>query len=406
MSTDLRTRMDLAVGPIEPRPVDTEALWQRGRRQRRTKQATPVIAVLAIVGLGLGAVVVAADSPRDTRPVAPIEDGRNVGATGWTPVAAGDVVTAEDVIVAAEDDIEVATVLLGHPQATFAGFDVREDGAILTVFHDRDRGGLMIRYPQDEGWTRLGMPAAFLEDAAGWAIHTLPWGPDGRIYVTGMAPNADARGAGLTQVAVLEEDGTVVGVRENDGGQTRAFLFADGYAWQEQQSEPGVERWQPVAEIDGPVLQMPDQRAGEWKDAVAPDGMALTYAWEGDAPARFEATIDDRMVSWSAAGQDGIGVWDHAPAGHRIGVSVPVRPASGPLAWLSNETEPDGAVVHTIDRDGAIAAVHLSAAAIAVHDPWGLVNGADAIVGRDGRLYWVTHTPDGPMLFRYRHPLP
>ncbi|MBW3618688.1 MAG: hypothetical protein KY461_00450 [Actinobacteria bacterium] len=404
MSTDLRTRMDLAVGPIEPRPVDTGALWQRGRRQRRAKQATPVIAVLAIVGLGLGAVVVAADSPRDTGPVAPIEDGRDAGVTGWTPVPEGGVVTAEDVTVAAEDDVEVVAVLPGHPQATFAGFDVREDGAVLTVFHDRDRGGLMVRYPQDQGWTRLGMPAAFLEDDAGWAIHTLQWGPDGRIYVTGMAPNADARGAGLTQVAVLEDDGTVVGVRENDGGQTRAFLFAEGHAWQQQRSDPGVERWQPVAEIDGAVLQMPDQRDGEWEDAVAPDGMSLTYTWDGEAPARFEGRIGDRDVRWATTGGQGIGVWDHAPAGHRIGVTVPVRPAGGPLAWLSDETEPDGVVVHVLGRDGGIAAVHLPGDAL--HDPWGLVNGAEAVVARDGRLHWVTLTPDGPMLMRYRHPLP
>lgn len=403
MSTDLRTRLTDAVDPVVPRPLDTEALWRRGRRQRRARQAAPVLAVLAVVGLGLGALVAVADAPRDRVPIAPIEDLRDADVPGWTRVPDGAVIAAEDVVAAGEDDVEVATRLLGHPQATFAGFDVREDGAVMTLLHG-PAGGILVRYPEDEDWTRIGMPVPFLEDAAGYAVHTLQWGPDGRIYVTGMAPLADARGAGLTQVAVLEGDGTVVGVRENDGGQTRAFLFAEGHAWQKQQSDPGQERWQPVAEIGGPVLRMPDQRAGEWDDTVAPDGMTLTYAADGRGRSRFEAAVGDRRISWGTTGDEGIGVWHHAPAGRRIGVTVPVRPASGPLSWLRDETEPDGVLVHAVSGDGDVVAVHLPEAA--VDDPYGLVNGADATVGRDGRLYWVTHTVDGPVLLRYRYPLP
>lgn len=404
MSTDLRTRLDRAVGPLEPRPVDTGELWQRGRRQRRAKRATPVLAVLAIVGLGLGAVVAVSHTPRDTGPVAPIEDGRVAGLVGWTRVAPGAVVTADDVVVADEGDIEVTSAVLGHPMTTFGGFDVREDGAVVSVFHERETGGIAVRYPEDASWTVLGMPAPFLSDDAGFALHSLQWGPDGRIYVTGMAPTASGRGVGLTQVAVLEEDGTVVGVRENDDGQTNGLLFVDGYAWQRQGSRPGEERWQPVAEVGGRVLQMPEQRAGEWDDTVAPDGLTLGFTVDGAGAARLRGLAGGAEVEWTAGDDGGIGVWDHATAGRRVAASVPMRPARGVLSWLTDDTEPDGVVLQVLGADGGIAAVHLPAGVI--DEPWGMVNGADAIVGRDGRVHWVTHSPGGPVIRSYRHPLP
>lgn len=404
MSTDLQTRLDRAVGELEPRPVDTDAIWARGRRQRRTKQATPVLAVLAVVGLGLGAVVAVSSWPSDTPPVAPIDDGREPENRGWTHIAPGAVVTAEDVVTATEDDVVLTTALLGHPATPFAGFDVREDGAVVTVFHDLEEGGIAIRPAGDQWWTVLGMPVPFLTHPGGYALHSLQWGPDGRIYVTGMAPSATSPDVGLTQVAVLEEDGTVVGVRENDAGQTLPLLFADGFAWQRQVSDPGRERWQPVAEVGGRLLPMPEQRAGEVISEVAPDGMVLTYTFEGEGPIRFHGATGDTEVAWAVAGDTGVGVWDHTPDGRRLGATVPERPAGGMLSWLTDETEPDGAVLHVLSADGSIAAVHLPRQV--VEEPWGLVNGSGAIVGRDGYLHWVTHTPEGPVILRYRHPIP
>lgn len=406
MPTDLRSRFEDAVGTPEPAPVDTDALWVRGRRQRRAQQATPVLAVLAVLGLGLGAVVAVSNAPRDAGPVAPpIEDGRDPDPTGWTRVEPGEVVVATEVTVATEEDVDVTTHLLGHPQTQFGGFDVREDGAVVTVFHDRERGGIMVRHPQDEGWTRIGMPVAFLEDDAGYALHTVQWGPDGRIYLTGMAPDATNRNVGLTQVAVVEEDGTVVGVRENDAGQTAPFLFTEGYAWQRQISEGREERWQPVAEIGGRVLQMPDQRAGEHRGDVAPDGMALEYTFENEnEPVVFDGIAGDARVRWGAEFGIGAGLWDHPVAGVRVGATVPARPAGGVLSWLTDEVDQDGALLSILRADGDIVAVHLPADVAG--EAWGLVSGSDAVIGGDGRLHWVTHTPDGPVIRSYRHPLP
>lgn len=403
MSTDLRARLTEAVGDVAPQPVDTTELWRRGRRQRRVRQVAPLVAVLTIVGLGVGALVTVVELP-DPDPLAPIGDGRDAGPQGWTEVPAGAIVDVDGLTAAAPEDVEVVTTLLGHPAIAMSGFDVREDGAVVTILHDQQRGGVVVRYPQDPSWTRIGMPAPFLWDDAGYAVNSVQWGPDGRIYLTGMAPDADSRSVGLTQVAVIEEDGTVVGVRENDAGQTDGFLFVDGYAWQRQQSDPGQERWQPVAEIGGKVLQMPDQRAGEWDAEVAPDGMVLTYdPSDRDQVWTFRAVIDDDTVAWGGGGA-GIGVWSHAPAGTRIGATMPTRPGSGALDWLTDATEPDGVVVHALSRTGELHAVHLPPEV--TEDPWNLLNGVDAVIGRDGRLAWVTHTPEGPVLVRYRHPLP
>jgi hypothetical protein len=400
--TDLKQRLDRAVGAVEPRPVDTDIIWRRGRRQRRVRQATPILAVLVLVALGAGVIASLPPATRtETGPLDGIEDGRNT-VEGWTVVEPGGVVTTDTLVVASRDDVDVVTVLLGHPNAPYA-LDVRADGAVVTVLHDLDRGGIVVRHPGDPGWVRLGMPVPFLEDEAGYAVHTVQWGPDGRIYLTGTAPAAATRGRGLTQVAVLEEDGTVVGVRENDDGQTNGFLFTDGYAWQRQVADPDTERWQPVVELGGRVLPMPEQRAGDREDVVAPDGMSLTYELEHEGP-RFVARAGGEVRTWRSPDQTGVGVWPQASVGLRLGATVATRPAGGPLGWLNGGEEPDGVVVHAVRRDGRIAAVHLPAEL--VEEPWSLVNGTQATVSPDGRLHWWSHTPDGPKLFRYRHPVP
>lgn len=403
MSTDLRSRLERAVGDVEPRRVDTDAIWSRGRRQRRIRRATPVVAVLLIVGLGVATVASVAGRAPDRQPLDSIEDGRNPSA-GWTVVEPGTDVTTDRVLTAAADDVEVVARLLGHPNAPFA-ISVRDDGAIVTVLQDIQGGGIVVKHPGDDGWTRLGMPVPFLTDDAGFAITTIQWGPDGRIYVTGTAPAAARRGMGLTQVVVLEEDGVVVGVRENDDGQTNGFLFTDGYAWQAQTSDPDRQRWQPVVELGGRVLPMPEQRAGDRQGLVAPDGMSLTYDHRGAGGPTFEArTSDGRSFAWRSSDGTGVGVWSLTPPDLRIGATLPTRPGSGPLAWLSDTQEPDGVVLHAVRSDGRIAAVHLPPEVI--EQPGMLVNGADATIGGDDRVHWVTHTPDGPMLLRYRHPIP
>lgn len=403
MPADLRTRLDRAVGDVAPRPVDTDAVWRRGRRQRLVRRTTPVVAVLLVVALGLGAMATLAGGDDDRQPLDGIDDGRT-STTGWTVVAPGADVTTADVVEAGTEDIEVVAALLGHPNAPFA-LDVRADGAIVTVLQDPQRGGIVVKHPQDDGWIRLGLPVPFLQDDAGVAVHTVQWGPDGRIYLTGMSPDAGARGQGLTQVVVLEEDGTVVGARENDDGQTGGFLFADGFAWQQQTSPPDRQRWQPVVELGGRVLPMPDQRAGDREDAVAPDGMALRYVPLDGGGARFEATVaGDRTIAWRAPEDPGMGLWHRTPTGLRIGASLPTRPGGGPLGWLSDTAEPDGVVLHAVRIDGRVVAVHLPAEVLP--EPGMLVNGADATLGGDDRVHWVSHTPDGPVLFRYRHPVP
>lgn len=403
MSDDLSALLDRAVGDVDPRPVDTDAVWRRGRRERLVRRATPVVAVLLVVALGLGAMVALAGGVDDRQPLDGIDD-RRTSTTGWTVVEPGSDVTTEDVVAATEEDIEVVTPLLGHPNAPF-GTDVRADGTVVTLLQDPHRGGIVVKHPQDDGWTRIGMPVPFLHDDAGFAVHTVQWGPDGRIYLTGMAPDAAGRGLGLTQVVVLEEDGVVVGARENDDGQTGGFLFADGFAWQQQTSAPGRERWQPVVEIGGRVLPMPDQRAGDREDTVAPDGVALGYVHLDGGGARFEARVaGDRTIAWRSPEDPGVGIWQRTPTGLRIGASLPTRPAGGPLGWLRDTAEPDGVVLHTVRLDGRVAAVHLPAELIP--EPGMLVNGADAAVGGDDRIHWVRHTPDGPVLFRYRHPVP
>lgn len=404
MSADLKTRLDRAVGDLEPRPVDTAAVWQRGRRQRLVRQATPVVAVLLVVAAGMGAVATFASGAGERQPLDGIEDGRAV-TDGWAVVRPGDVVEDDELAVATPDDVEVVTPLLGHPGGPFLT-DVRADGAVVTVWQDLERGGIVVKHPGDDGWTSLGMPVPVLEDAGGFGVLTLQWGPDDRIYLTAMAPTAAARGMGLTQVVVLEDDGTVVGARENDDGQANGFLFADGYAWQQQTSAPDVQRWQPVVELGGRVLPMPEQRAGEVQADVAPDGMALRYEFDDLVGPTFEARLPGRdgPVRWRRSDDNGVGIWHQTPNGLRIGATTVERPGGGPLGWIDRTVEPDGVVLHAVRRDGRIAVVHLPAD-VAI-EPWGLVNGADGAIGADGRIHWVTHTPDGPVLLRYRHPIP
>lgn len=403
MSSDLRTRFEEAVGPVDPAPADTAALWQRGRRQRRVKRAAPVLGVLVIVGLGIGAIATLAGGGTEREPLDGIEDGRATDA-GWARIETGQVVADEDLVVAADGDVELVSRLLGHPGGPFLT-DVRADGAILTLLQDPERGGIVVKHPGDEGWTRLGMPVPVLEDAGGFAVNTLQWGPDGRIYVNAMTPEAARRGMGLTLVVVLEEDGTVVGARENDDGLVTGFLFADGFAWQQQSSAPDRQRWQPVVELGGKVLPMPAQRAGDVEDDVAPDGLALRYVFHGEGGATFEALLDDgRDLTWSRDDDTGVGVWQQTPTGLRVGATTLERPGSGPLDWLTRTVEPAGVILHAVRGGGSIAAVHLPSEVI--EQPGMLVNGAEAAIGGDDRVYWVSHTPDGPALFRYRHPIP
>lgn len=403
MSRELETVLERAVGELEPPPVDTDAIWRRGRRQRVVRQAGPAAVVVVIVAIGLGAVVGLAGRPAPSQPLDGIEDGR-APAPGWTLIAPGSDVAVDDVVAARDDDVEVVTPLPGHPGGPHLT-DVRRDGAVVTIFQDVDRGGIVVLPPGGGGWTRLGMPVPFLTTEAGFAITTVQWGPDDRIYVTGTAPGGAARGRGLSQVVVLEDDGTVVGSRENDDGQTAGFLFADGYAWQPQTAGPDRQRWQPVVEIGGRVLPMPEQRAGDVDGELAPDGLALAYDLDDRRGPTFAAQLaDGDTVGWRQSDAQGVGVWNPTTAGLRVATTVPMRPVGGPLGWLRPEEAPDGLVLHALRADGRIAAVHLSAELIP--EPWSLVNGGDAAIGGDGRVYWVSHTPAGPMLFRYRHPIP
>ncbi|MBW3657117.1 MAG: hypothetical protein KY457_00655 [Actinobacteria bacterium] len=402
MSTELQTRLERAVGAVDPSPVDTVEVWRRGRRQRAVRRATPVVAVLLVAALGVGAMASLAGGGGEREPLDGIEDGR-APEPGWARIEPGAVVDDADLVVATDDDVELVSRLLGHPGGPFLT-DVRADGAIVTVFQHPERGGIVVKHPDDEGWTSLGMPVEVLRGPGGVAINTLQWGPDDRIYVNAMTPGAAAPGLGLTVVIVLEEDGTVVGARENDDGLATGFLFADGFAWQQQTSAPDRQRWQPVVELGGRILRMPEQRAGDVERDVAPDGMVLRYDVHGDGGATFEARLGDGRVIWHRTGDDGVGVWQQTPTRLRVGATVLERPGSGPLDWLDRTVEPGGVVLHAVRLDGTIAAVHLPPELVPEH--WGLVNGGDAAIGGDDRIYWVSHTPEGPALFRYRHPIP
>jgi hypothetical protein len=405
MPADLETLLTGAVGDVHPRPVDTAELWRRGRRQRGVRRAVPAVVAVAVVAL-VGAALTALGSRPDA-PVGPIGDGR-LDTTGWSRLPAGRV-DVDAIVDASADDLEVVASLPGNPGPT-ALFDVRTDGTVVAVSHDPRTGGLMLRAPGDSRWRRLGMPVPFLVDDAGIALHRVQWGPDGRLYLTGMAPDAEARGRGLTQIAVVEVDGTVVGARENDGGQTEGLLFADGFAWQRQQSEEGRERWQPLAEVGGRVLPMPQQRAGEWEDEVAPDGMVARSGWR-EAPATdllLDVRVGERGHEWvlpdDAAGLELPG--PRAGAGLRTAFLHVTQPGDGPLAWLTGERSPNGRALLVVRADGTLRAVHLP----------GELDGGDpdvhemdwlAVIGADDYLYWVGHDAAGvAQLVRYRHPLP
>lgn len=404
MPADLETLLTGAVGDVHPRPVDTAELWRRGRRQRRVRRAVPAVVAVAVVAL-VGAALTAL-GPRPDAPVGPIGDGR-LDTTGWSRLPAGRV-DVDAIVDASADDLEVVASLPGDPGPT-ALFDVRADGTVVAVSHDPRTGGLMLRAPGDRRWRRLGMPVPFLVDDAGIALHRVQWGPDGRIYLTGMAPDAEARGRGLTQIAVVEVDGTVVGARENDGGQTEGVLFAGGFAWQRQQSEEGRERWQPLAEVGGRVLPMPQQRAGEWEDTVGPDGMTVRSRWGGppDVALVLQRQIGDRRADWRFP--DGVGGLELpgplVAAGRRTALLHVTRPAGGPLAWVTGEREPDGRAVLVASADGALRALHLpgdlDGGEVGIHEM-----GWPAVIGADDYLYWVGHDAAGvAQLVRYRHPL-
>lgn len=407
MSADLATLLrDAAESGRTPAPVDLAETWTRGRRQRRARRAAPVIAVLAIVGLGATAITTALGGDDLLQPITTTEEGAITGTPGWSVAPAGAQVTVDELPVADPEEFELVGTVTAYQRLWRSHpLDVAADGTVAWIDPER---GVLLQHPDDDATTVIGMPTPFLQVRGEWAIHTLQWGPDDRLYLNGQDPESEDWQVGVTQVAVLERDGTLVGVRDNDAGQFDGFVFADGFAWQRQTRLPTMgemeHRWQAVAEIGGPILQMPDQRASEVVGAVAPDGLSARTTWidlpQGGGDTGYEVQSGDRLRTWQFSRVSGSATVDAPPReGYRL-ATLRITDRQGWLGGLFGSEEL-GAAVAVTDGSGDVYLVRTPVGALDWGDPSAIT------IGRDGHLYVTEESAPGEAtLYRYRHPVP